>query len=399
MSIDSSLLTGGVKVKTSAIEDKLAEAGTQLMDQSCEKLAQILVKLIEKPEFRLAGAEEATKQCGVIFDRMLHHHEPLAKELHERAVAAHERLRWAVETGGAAPPNSPPPRRGSAKESPAAELVEVMRSYARCRYQALVLHQVMSLCVGLRGQLSDQVREIGFCRQRLTELHGMLTDPKRAPGTGRLPSRVGTALIPPGCKNLDDAVHQIEKGIGPDDLLALDTRIQQVIRRHFRALVQVCMGSSQGLQTLLPHMQHEAESFLNDRLANADVVQMYLGQHVKNGEVDLDKLHEDLRSLFMSAAPDLTGMATKHEICMLALPACPSEEQFRVVVEEALPDHDLVAIPSADEIVIYREQSQVPLPTLKQIGPLAEESYRQMLSVDNFTPHTRTDIEDWRPIV
>ena len=274
----------------------------------------------------------------------------------------------------------------------------MLRSFARCRYQALVLQQAMTLCVGLRGQLSDQLREVGFCRQRLSELLGLLSDAKTGPNMARVPSKVGRSLIPPGCKNLDDAVRQVEKGIGPDDLLALDEKIQPVVRRQSRALVQVCMGASQAVRALMPLMQHEAESFLGARLANADVVQMYLGQHVKDGEVNMDKLHDDLRGLFVGAVPDLTGVASKHEMCMLALPPGPAEEQFRTVVEEALPDHDLVAIPSADEIVFYREQSQVPLATLKQLGPQAQESYRQMMSIENFTPHTRIDVEDWRAV-
>jgi eukaryotic-like serine/threonine-protein kinase len=393
---DSGLLSGNSRSKLVLVEDRLAEAGMKLLDECGEKLAQVIVRLIEKPEFRLAGAEEAARQFGTLFEKMLQHHEPLVKELRERATTAYERLLFVAETGQA--PKTPSPRRGAVKEAPAAEVVDLLRSYARCRYQALILQQVMTVCVGLRGQLTDQLREIGFCRTRLGELLGLLADPKNVFGPDRLPSKVGRSLIPPGCKTLDEAVQQIEKGISPDDLLALDQRIQPVLKRQFRALVQVCLGSSQALHTLKPLILHEAESFLDARLANADVVQMYLGQYVKGGEVNLDKLHEDLRGLFIAAAPDLTGMASKSEISVLALPPGPAEEQFRNVVEEALPEHDLVAIPSFDEIILYREQSQVPLATLKQVGAQAQDSYRQMLSVENFTPHARIDVEDWRPL-
>ena len=86
---------------------------------------------------------------------------------------------------------------------------ELIRSYPKARYQSLILQQITRLYVSLRGLLSDQLREIGFCRHRLTELLDLLR-----PAAGTNPSLLpagGKCLLPKGCAALDDAVQHIDQ--------------------------------------------------------------------------------------------------------------------------------------------------------------------------------------------
>jgi len=54
----------------------------------------------------------------------------------------------------------------------------------------------------------------------------------------------------------------------------------------------------------------------------------------------------------------------------------------------------LIAAPSPDDVVFYREETQVPLGKLEQIGSEIQQIYRQMGTSEHFTPHTRNDV-DW----
>ena len=56
----------------------------------------------------------------------------------------------------------------------AADICELVRTYAKTRYHSLVLTHLNRMYVGLRGHLSDQIREVGFCRDRLSELLRLL---------------------------------------------------------------------------------------------------------------------------------------------------------------------------------------------------------------------------------
>jgi len=53
-----------------------------------------------------------------------------------------------------------------------------------------------------------------------------------------------------------------------------------------------------------------------------------------------------------------------------------------------------LAAPSPDDVVFYREETQVPLGKLEQIGSEIQQIYRQMGTSEHFTPHTRNDV-DW----
>src|SRR5207248_184084 len=151
--------------------------------------------------------------------------------------------------------------------SPETELLELLRSYPKCRYQSLVLHHITRLYVSMRGLLSDQIREVGFCRQRLGELAKLVEDKQAPAGTEEdRPVRRNSArekfLLPAGCTELDDALRQMEEKIGKEDLLAFDQVVQQLLQQQFQALVHVCMGPSSVVKSLAPALILEAEKFL-----------------------------------------------------------------------------------------------------------------------------------------
>jgi hypothetical protein len=62
-----------------------------------------------------------------------------------------------------------------------------------------------------------------------------------------------------------------------------------------------------------------------------------------------------------------------------------------------VPEAVLIPAPSVDDIVIYREETQLLLSDLEQLGPEGREAYQQMSASENFTPHTRNDVPAWRP--
>jgi hypothetical protein len=74
------------------------------------------------------------------------------------------------------------------------------------------------------------------------------------------------------------------------------------------------------------------------------------------------------------------------------------EDQCRTLAVQAAPDVQVIAGASGDDLLFYRERIQSSLASLEQLGPLGEEAYQQMLTANHFTPHSRTDISEWRNI-
>jgi hypothetical protein len=52
----------------------------------------------------------------------------------------------------------------------------------------------------------------------------------------------------------------------------------------------------------------------------------------------------------------------------------------------------MVPASSTDDIVFYREQPHLALTDLPQLGPAARELYQQVLTTEQFGPHSRLDI-------
>jgi serine/threonine protein kinase len=359
------------------------------------KLAQAVVALIEEPAYRLAGAEEAVRQLSTAVDQALAHQEPLSAELRARAAAAYQQvLDWLEQRSWHTPPPQLSWLRGRSRKAPgmgslAADLAEALFTFAKCRYHCLIMQRLAALYLGLRGQLSDQLLEIDFCRARLGELATFFAT-RPADSQLPLPPAAARYLLPVGCGDLQEAVQHLEDGLGPEDLQALDRRIQRLLQEQFQALVHVCLASTSVLPRLAPQMCQEAEAFLAQKLPPGDAAAYYLRQ-----ETDSASLNQDLAAAF-AAARSGAAEGAGEEIALLAAPPGPAGERFRRLVEEVLsPQVPQIVTGSPEEIVFYRETPLRSFLDVPFLPAAAREAYQALRAADGVQPHTRSDIADW----
>jgi hypothetical protein len=351
-----------------------------------EKLARMVLGLVEQPDFRLAGAEESLRQLSDTIGRTLEHHEALYRESLDRAAEAHGRILSHVETFRANP--------NARRNQPLIpELVEALRAYSRFRNQSLQLRRVADIYVSLRGQLSEQVREVNFCRNRLAELVKFFQD-TGGPGHSFEPVP-GMCLLPSGCRNLEDAIQRLLDTLTPRDIKDLDQRLQETIEEQFTSLVQVCLASEDLVKEMAAALQQQAEGFMGNRLVGTNVVEMFLTQRPREEEAI-----EDIAVAFKDARPPLTETEedAHGEIRVMALPPGPLGEQFRSLATKALPQAGLAVTESTEDIVLYREQPDAPLASLRVLGPAGQAAYQHMNSSETFPAHSRSDVTEWQEI-
>jgi eukaryotic-like serine/threonine-protein kinase len=396
----------------SVIERALKEAGTAIGDHADQKLTELIVKLIEEPAFRLAGAEEALRQFSTVAEQSLRSQEILGKELGDRAAVLYARIHTLIES-----PNQPITQSntiwklGFSRKTPTSnprlgiDLLELIRLYAKTRFQSLILSQVNKQYVGLRGHFSDQIREVGFCRTRLGELLGLLGDkPAGAPAaTGQaaagpaagLPAAASfeRLLLPTGCVKLDDAVQRLDGNISADDLLAFDKIIQALMRHQYRALLNVCMGPSNLVRTLAPQILHEAAKYLAQQVDGEGVADLWL-----TANPDEYAVRDQLLAAFDAAAPNFDATRHPDEVTVAVLPAGDKGELLAEQTAIALPSAHVAASDRTDEIIFYREYSRLELSDLEQFGPEAERLYRQRSAVDPSSVHFREDLPFTQPL-
>src|SRR5205807_200838 len=119
----------------------------------------------------------------------------------------------------------------------------------------------------------------------------------------------------------------LETSITAPDLFAFDRQVQELLRKQFRALVQVCMASSNVIKTLAPALQLEAETFLRSRIEGTSVVDMYLASFPGQGEDRTIAIRTDLADAFNQAALALSPEGDVQEISLIALPPAPELEE------------------------------------------------------------------------
>jgi serine/threonine protein kinase len=358
----------------------LRQSADKLTGDWGQKLAEMSVRLIEEPDYRLAGAEEAIRQAVASIEQVLQHHEPLAKDLEQKAKEAYGRLKALTE----------PPAKGARRYVlEPVDVIELLRCYPKWRFQGLMLQQVTAAYVCLRGHLSDELREVNFCRVRLGELLRMLEE--SGGGAERSDDgETGRRLFPAGCRDLPDAVDQFLSGLAPESIHELETSVQATIKSRFHSLVNICLTDSGMLKNVEAAILDAAREFVTAHLPRADVAELFFEHHA-----DPEQAAGEVEGYYAEAAPELTPAKPSRlsEVCVVAAPPGPAGDKLRGLFRQALPETETHPATGGDDVVIFRELVNLPLSELELLGPVGQDAYRQMSSADNFTPHSRIDVD------
>jgi hypothetical protein len=256
----------------------------------------------------------------------------------------------------------------------------------------LLLKAVNTAYTTVYGKIADHLRELGYSRGRLGELLRFFEDRKDSlPNLALDP----LALLPVGCATLPQAVERLAGGLSAEEFVDLDTRMQNLVQLQYRGFTHLCTSQAGSMRSLGTNMLDEAMAFAAPRLQDQDIVAMYLAQHGEGEES-----RRLLLSAYDQAAPPGSSLAaaSSTEFAMLGVPPSPHEPAFRLLARKAFQGTQLLPAASADDIVFYREETQLQLEQLEQLGSTAREAYEQALARDVHPPHTRTDVAEWQQI-
>src|SRR5262249_424615 len=118
----------GQKSSSSGSEGQLADvldrATAALVYESEGSIAELAVRLIEQPEFRLAGGEETLRQFSAIVQRALENQEELTREMQERAALLYVKIHTLAEDPGKKSTKDSSWLRSRSRRSPGAQTRE-----------------------------------------------------------------------------------------------------------------------------------------------------------------------------------------------------------------------------------------------------------------------------------
>jgi serine/threonine protein kinase len=372
---------------SSPLMEALTNGSRKLAEQAERQLAEVALSALGEPQFRLTGAEDAVQR------QLLTALSETAQLGKFRSV---EQRQLALKIYQKIPPLVDSLRRSGflrwgAKARAASELVELFRHYLTARWESALSAEVSRLCLDLQPNLHKHQRAVACCRGRIGQFLKSFGDAS-APDGALVDLGLGRYLLPAGCRTLAEAVARILDSLTPEEERALHQKVQALIRKTLQAHVHVCTAPSALFTDLKEAIDREVETLAEISLGRAHAAKLYVEQHAEDPAVDAD-----LAGAFDQAQPELVGSchAAPPEVRILAVPPGPEGEHFRSLVQRALPETPMFAAASVDDIVFYREYSQVILRELPQLGPAALAAYTHLMTTEPFGPHSRNDIIAW----
>ena len=376
----------GTSIRTT-ITEALDTATRRTAARWGDKLTAVALGGIEQSGIRLAGAEVVLRHIQAALEQVVSGQEALAHDYAKLAGGAYVQLHSQLDHLQVNVPG------GRLRPPTAAEFVDLLHQYAKNRYHSLVLRRAVQVCQGLLARVPDFSREITTIRSRLGELLESL----RTPSTTRVPEvdlGPGRTLLPGGQQDPDQLINQSLDSLATKDLQEVEQRLQEAVQPQFKSLAQACLSSGSPFKEFEALLRQQAEKFVETRLRLNDAAAMYLEQPLSSQE-----MKADLADAFHLAAPALAAAraASSAEICLVSLPTGEAGERLARLVSEALPDVNVTPVASVDDLVIYREQPQLPLSSLPQLGLVAHDAYRRLLQAHG-SPHNRIDVLNWLPV-
>jgi hypothetical protein len=359
------------------LEDALAAAAAREADAAFNDLKGAVLGLMEKADFRLAGAEEAVRIILTQLDKTRAKHDYEASPLEPAAEAAFDHLCGFVNY-----------QKGNAKPT-AGEFTDALKGYPANMYKAQLAKAVSKAYRQLRDQLLLLLNDLGMCRQRFDRCRQGLKAEAEIPAS----SHGRSDLLPAGCPTTEDAAQVFLKSLTDTDLQAVDARVQALLEHAFGGVYQASLNSTDGLDEVARVMREESRAYLDARLGEVDLAGMYLQRYGRAAA------GSELLKAYETAAPGLidVGPWVEKGFGVYAGPTGAGGDPIRDLAKGTLPAGTAATV-VPDEVVLYREYPEVPLVAVQQLGPAWAAAYRSAPEFQQSSPHTRLDVTRWADV-
>lgn len=410
--------------RKSRLSRALAAAAEQVAEQWDSRLAGAAFDLMEHPGRRVAAAEAALERFVQFCAERAAAYGARREQQAVRTQRAWEQLERALEgcmTGGD----------GSGWGLPAfllfgnrsRRLLRVIMDHLAAFTRQCLAEEVtaadQSFFEILRGRLSDRLRELTFCRQRLRHLQEYLESNVEeandgaatslgvgvTPGQSPLPSAESfwesirqsatiRVVLPQDETDLERAAGDFSAKLNHVQTTQLDQVLQDRVLARLNGLHAACAGSTDLARTLAMPLVDEAASFLGEQLPATDVAQFELAE----AGTARGALSERVLAYLVQATPMVTGSDAAQQTSFLLVPASDAGKAFGEAAHHAAADLQIVRVPGQAHLMFAREQGYLTIEDLEVLIRPCQAAYEETSVVPQASPHARFDIIDWMPL-
>jgi serine/threonine protein kinase len=368
-----------VKRPPTALEQTLAQTATDNGAAFALDIRTLAPALIDDPQFRLSGTEEMLRQFLATTDRLMEKYRNTAGDLEAKSQSAFECVsRYAHFQPGMRKPSG-------------SEFGEALRLFPRARFQAMTFRSLIALYQAVRDALSAQLADVSLARQRLDASPSIpsltAAPPEPPPGARR--------LMPGGCATIAEATERFLAVITEADLVEIDRRVQGVLEPSLGGVFQACLNSTLGSEGVVSAVYEEARAHLDVRLGSVDLASMFAERYrtTQQAERAIEQTYQEAEPSWAGSGPWAAA-----EVSVVGCPSGAGGDPLRELARRAIPVAGLPLAETPDELLVYREWSEIPLASLPHLGPPGAAAYQALPDTQQCPAHARLDVTRWAKV-
>ncbi|MFQ3592238.1 MAG: tubulin-like doman-containing protein, partial [Gemmataceae bacterium] len=456
-------LGGGVAIpgvatmqhKRSPLTRALERAAANLAKLWDERLGQVINGLMDHGGRRLALAETALGRLKQFCEEAMEKHAAHLQKEASKFTAVQQQVDQALadcfDGGGWS-------LFGGRTRRNLRVFLDHLGAFARHAVQEDTNTVVLQFYAALQGRLSDRLRDLGFCRQRLRHLQQMLEQSHdsdedidnvvdtmtftRTPGGASWPSGVSVTpslqsaesywesiresatnrvVLPEGEKSLESAAKHFLASLSAEHWIQLDHRIGDELLGSRGGLLKMCLDSADLNRFFATPLINLAIETLTQHLPMTDVAQAEYS-HSEGIKGRLQSYFGAAKPLVLPESPN-AAVATRNsgvrqvvhvggespvrspkpvksdpQLSLLLVPASEAGKRFSELAKEIYPDITLVNVPGQADLMFCREQIQLRLEDLEPLLRTGRNAYHEACLTPQNSPHSRFDLVDWSPL-
>jgi hypothetical protein len=307
----------------------------------------------------------------------------------------------------------------------------------------------------LQGRLTDRLRDLTFCRQRLRHMQEALAETAGDTGTGALhipldgmgqnggmeysptpvlstesfwdsirESATARVVLPDGVKNLEEAARRFLETLGAEQWTQLDQVFQDQVLSQRDGLQKALLSTADLVRHLMTPLITQAVGCLGNHLPITDVAQVEFSVEDSSAQSAFD-LGTRIQRYYTLASPPLRPSRSKRrsgvhqtvggppldetpargaeaaadkDHCFLLVPASDAGKRYGEEAQRVLPNVHLVNVPGQADLMFCREQQELSLEDMERMLRACRPAYEEAAHVPQASPHARFDVQDWMPL-
>jgi serine/threonine protein kinase len=412
--------TIGTDWHKSRLNRALFAAAEKLAESWEGQLAQVAFELMDQPGRRIAAAEAALTRfvefCEtslVTYRDRCEHQAGQTQQAWQQLEAAFEACvadasagRWAFSSLLAL---------GNRTNRGLRVFLDLLTAFARQCLAGEMIAAGHMFFNCMTARLTDRLRELMFCRQRLRHLQENLNalpeeeadntpmasgmTPSPLPSTAAFwdsirQSATTRVVLPEGDTELEQAAERFVASLRPEHLNQLDQALQDRVLKLLGGLYTACSGSRDLVRGLAMPLLDQAAAYLGEHLPVTDVAQV----EISDAATGTHDLPTQIRDYVERAAPLVAGKDLDQQVCFLLVAPSEAGKLFGDEAKRAVPHSHLVRVPGQAHLMICREQGALSVEDLQHVLQPCRKAYEQTAVTPQVSPHSRFDVTDWLPL-